>query len=200
MTNDRGRREAEQEWESPPSFDVLYDRYRSAVFSFAYYLTRDRREAEDLFQEAWLRIVKHLPERVNMPSLKTWIFTIVANLHRDSLRKKRVRHLFLLRRQQESESENEASFGADRTESRDAAFRADLEREIARAIGNLPERQRRVFILKEISGFKQSEIGDILGIPIGTVKSLMHRAVRRLQKELSAYHSNPMIERIEDAM
>ncbi len=200
MTDDHRRREAEKVWESPPTFDALYDRYRSAVFSFAYYLTRDRGEAEDLFQEAWLRIVRHLPERVNMPSLKTWIFTIVANLYRDSLRKKRVRHLFILRRQQESEAQNEASLGAGRTGARDAAFRADLEREIARAIDNLPERQRRVFILKEISGFKQSEIGDILGIPIGTVKSLMHRAVRRLQKELSPYHSNPIIERIEDAM
>jgi RNA polymerase sigma-70 factor (ECF subfamily) len=44
-------------------------------------------------------------------------------------------------------------------------------------MARLPDRQRRVFVLKEIAEFKQAEISDILGIPLGTVKSLMHRAV-----------------------
>jgi RNA polymerase sigma-70 factor (ECF subfamily) len=46
-----------------------------------------------------------------------------------------------------------------------------------------------VFILKELSGFKQTDIGDILKMPVGTVKSLMHRAVKRLKQELAASRS-----------
>jgi len=80
---------------APPPFDELYNEYKDRVFCFAYYLTQNRGEAEDLFQEAWLRIVKSLPEKVNTQSLKAWIFVIVSNLHRDNLRKKRVRRLFL---------------------------------------------------------------------------------------------------------
>jgi RNA polymerase sigma-70 factor (ECF subfamily) len=72
---------------------------------------------------------------------------------------------------------------------------SELSREMTRAISMLPEKQRRVFILKEIAGFKQVEVGEILGLRLGTVKSLMYRAVRRLQNELSAY--NPRGEKIK---
>lgn len=56
---------------------------------------------------------------------------------------------------------------------------------IAQALAKLPEKQRLVFILKEIEGFQQAEISQILKIPVGTVKSLMYRAVRRLRRHLS---------------
>jgi len=56
---------------------------------------------------------------------------------------------------------------------------------IAQALAKLPERQRLVFILKEVEGFQQAEISQILKMPLGTVKSLMYRAVRRLRRNLS---------------
>jgi RNA polymerase sigma-70 factor (ECF subfamily) len=179
-----------------PGFDELYDKYKDAVFSFACYLTQNPGEAEDLFQEAWLRVVKHLPENVNMQSIKAWIFTIVTNLYRDELRKKRVRRVFLFQRGGTPEF-NEATFLAfARTSVSDPAEianQAEMRKEIARAIARLPERQRRVFVLKEIAGFRQAEISDILGTPLGTVKSLIYRALKGLQKELSSY--NPKRER-----
>lgn len=172
-------------------FDNLYKKYQNAVFSFAYYLTQNPRDAEDLFQEAWLRIVKNLPEKVNMQSIKAWIFTIVANIHRDGLRKKRVRRLFFLQKSMNPEEAN-AMFPSlpdkPRSNSSDEAGRAEMGKDIAKAIVRLPDRQRRVFVLKEIAGFRQAEISNILGIPAGTVKSLMHRAVKRLRQELSKYH------------
>jgi RNA polymerase sigma-70 factor (ECF subfamily) len=51
----------------------------------------------------------------------------------------------------------------------------------------LPERQRRVFVLKEMEGFKQEEIAGIMGVPVGTVKSLMFRAVKNMRRALSSY-------------
>ncbi len=200
MTVDSGAPADNAQWDAPPSFAELYENYRSALFSFAYYLTRNRSEAEDLFQEAWLRIVKHLPEKVNMKSLKSWMFTIVTNLHRDTLRKKRVRSLFLLHKHREADVEPDDGSAERPNGSRDEVYHSDLGRDIDRALRQLPERQRQVFVLKEISGFKQVEICDIMGIPIGTVKSLMHRAVRRLQRELAAYHSNSVNEGVKDAM
>ncbi len=200
MTKTNGRTAHDTVWVAPPSFEELYDKYRSAVFSFAYYLTRDRGEAEDLFQESWLRIVRHLPEKVNMQSLKTWIFTIVTNLHRDNLRKKKVRSVFLLHRHKETEIQTDGDVEQGAPSQKDAGYRADLGRDLDLAIARLPERQRQVFVLKEVSGFKQAEICDILGIPIGTVKSLMYRAVRRLQKELVAYQPRTVIEGVNNAM
>ena len=174
-----------------PAFDNLYKKYQNAVFGFAYYLAQNRGDAEDLFQEAWLRIAKKLPDEVNMQSIKAWIFTVVANLHRDELRKKRTRRLCFLQKAMSLEKEN-TMFPVLRDQpvsiNPEEVNQTDMGRDIAHAMATLPDRQRRVFVLKEIAEFKQAEISDILGIPLGTVKSLMHRAVTRLRRELSKYN------------
>ncbi|MBU2438597.1 MAG: RNA polymerase sigma factor, partial [Acidobacteria bacterium] len=81
---------------SPAEFDLLYDTYKSSVYSYACYLTRNEKEAEDLFQETWLRIVQNPPKSRDVSELKSWVFTITTNLYRDLLRKKKVRRTFLL--------------------------------------------------------------------------------------------------------
>ena len=191
MENDGSKRAHDTGQIINPAFDDLYEKYQNAVFGFAYYLTQNRTDAEDLFQEAWLRIAKKLPGEVNMQSIKAWIFTVVANLHRDELRKKRIRRLFFSQKAMSLEKEN-TMFpilpGKPISVNSGEAYQADIGRDIARAMARLPDRQRRVFVLKEMAEFKQAEISDILGIPLGTVKSLMHRAVTRLRRELSKYH------------
>ncbi len=191
MENDGGKCAHDTGQIIHPAFDNLYKKYQNAVFGFAYYLTQNRGDAEDLFQEAWLRIAKKLPAEVNMKSIKAWIFTIVANLHRDELRKKRIRRLFFLQKAMSLENEN-TMFPVlpDQPVSinPEEVNQTDMGRDIAQAMARLPNRQRRVFVLKEIAEFKQAEISDILGIPLGTVKSLMHRAVTRLRRELSKYN------------
>ena len=191
MENDGSKRAHDTGQIINPAFDNLYKKYQNAVFGFAYYLTQNRGDAEDLFQEAWLRIAKKLPDEVNMQSIKAWIFTVVANLHRDELRKKRIRRLFFLQKAMSLEKEN-TMFPVlpDQPVSinPEEVNQTDMGRDIAQAMARLPDRQRRVFVLKEIAEFKQAEISDILGIPLGTVKSLMHRAVTRLRRELSKYN------------
>ena len=185
----------DKEWTDAPAFDDLYDKYKDMIFSFACYLTQHRGEAEDLFQETWLRIVKKLPEKVNMQSLKAWIFTVIANLHKDMLRKKRIRRVFFQRPIYQDKKDVNFDMPGTPPDSLKETDYVDMSRDINRALAALPDRLRRVFVLKEIAGFQQAEIGDILGIPLGTVKSLMHRAVKRLRQELSAY--NPKNERIK---
>lgn len=171
-------------------FDPLYQEYRSAVYSFACYLTQNSGEAEDLFQETWLRVVHYLPKKVEKSSAKAWIFTITANLHKDALRKKRIRRAFFLQKASRSspdESAHSFLFGS-LPQDANGADRSDMRRDIERAMKRLPEQQRGIFALKEIEGLKYSEISEVYGIPVGTVKSLMFRAVRRLRRELSAYN------------
>jgi RNA polymerase sigma-70 factor (ECF subfamily) len=184
---------------SNAEFDEIYDKYKSDVFRFAYYLTQDRGEAEDMFQEVWLRVIRYLPRREIRQDLKPWLLTVVLNLHRDLLRKKRVRRMFFLDRTKHdivaaSLTEKSAVSLSDPAE---RAERAARLRNINQAIARLPESQRRVFVLKEIEGLQQTEIAGLLGIPVGTVKSLMHRAVKKLQRELAA--SNPKGEKLRCA-
>lgn len=172
------------------AFDALYNKYKSSVFSFACYLTQNRGEAEDLFQETWLRVVKNLPRITNMRTFKSWILTIAANLHRDALRKKRIRRLFFWQKLAVSDKGHEIFASMpERAPSINSneLDHQDTGRAISQAMANLPERQRLVFILKEIEGFKHSEISEILKLPEGTVKTLMYRAVKRLQRDLAAY-------------
>jgi RNA polymerase sigma-70 factor (ECF subfamily) len=176
---------------SHKEFDELYDSHRSAVFSFAYSLTQNRGEAEDLFQETWLRVARYFPKALDMKKVRAWLFTITANLHKDALRKKRTRRRFLFDKKWASDQDMPVCEGSpEREDSAESAGEEKLEmgHAISRAVSNLPEQHRIVFMLKEVAGFKQSEISEILGIPLGTVKSVMFRAVKKLRMDLDAYH------------
>ena len=172
-------------------FDELYDTHRTAVYSFAYSLTQNRGEAEDLFQETWLRVAQYFPKVLDMKKVKAWLFTITANLHKDSLRKKRTRRRFLFQKKWTSEQGMTGCEDLPEHASSDetkGSERVEMGHAISRAVSNLPDQHRLVFMLKEVAGFKQSEISEILGMPIGTVKSVMFRAVKKLRQDLAAYH------------
>jgi len=179
------------------SFDGLYDMCHNDVYRFACALTGDTRDAEDLFQETWLRAVKadpagweaggREPERSDP---KAWLFAIAANAHKDLLRKKRVRRLFLLERTRAMDGRSaDADPGWDVPghSGRDSTVRSDVRLCLRRAVARLPGRERRVFVLKDIEGFKHGEIGRMLGIPEATVRTLLHRAVGKLRKELAEF-------------
>ena len=172
------------------AFDDLYDKYKSSVYRFAIFLTQNREEADDLFQETWLRVVQYLPRTANVRDFKAWTFTITANLHRDALRKKRIRRLFFSRKSIDTDLKDgisDHSLSSEKSPITNESDRVDIGIAISRAVADLSPRQRRVFVLKEIEGFKHSEVSEILHLPVGTIKSLMHRAVKRLQRDLSDY-------------
>lgn len=181
---------------TPGAFDEIYDRYRADVYRFLFYLTRDQAEAEDLFQEVWLRVVRHGLSRPEQ-NLKPWLLTIVLNLHRDMLRRKRVRRLFLARQRRlgklrSARSEEAMSPSADPAR---LSEQAALRRDIAQAVASLPDKQRRVFLLSEVERLPQMEIAVVLDVPLGTVKSLLFRAVKKLQRDLAVH--DPKGERIK---
>ena len=176
---------------SHQEFDELYDAHRAAVYSFAFSLTQNWGEAEDLIQETWLRVARYFPKVLDMKKVKAWLFTITANLHKDSLRKKRTRRRFLFQKKWVADQDmtgcEELPEHASPADTR-GAEQVEISHAISQAVSNLPDQHRLVFMLKEIAGFKQSEISEMLGLPVGTVKSLMFRAVKKLRQDLVAYH------------
>jgi RNA polymerase sigma-70 factor (ECF subfamily) len=169
-------------------FDDIYDRHKDFVFKYAFYLARDRGEAEDLFQETWLRVAKNLPGiKGDSGSLRPWLSTIVSNLHKDSLRRKRTRLKAWGGQDYPREADGAAAIDAfdPGPGPEKAAENSALAGRLKRALDGLPERQRSVFLLKEVEGLSLEEIGGTLGIPLGTVKSLGFRAVQGLRRMLS---------------
>ncbi len=173
-----------------PSFDEVYEMFKGPVFHFACALTDTAGEAEDLFQETWLRVAQARGRGLPTGGLKAWLFTITANLHRDALRKKRIRRLFLIERGRSmADAGSDADLGWDsgRFAAGDATGGSDLAVCLRRALSRLPDGERRVFVLKDIEGVKHAEIGRMLRMPEATVRTKLHRAVKRLQKELAAF-------------
>ncbi len=172
-------------------FDELYSQYKSSLYSLACYLTRNQKEAEDLFQDTWLRIAKHLAHQtIDKDNCRRWIMTITSNLYRDRLRKKYVRKAFSFQRSNsDGQTDNylEKPMWGEKTCLENDSKLLEVKMALSKALAGLPPRQRLIFVLKEIEGYKYLEIGEILSLPEGTVKSVMHRAVRKLRKDLWVY-------------
>jgi RNA polymerase sigma-70 factor (ECF subfamily) len=173
-------------------FDELYEMYTPQIYRFALALARDAGDAEDLFQETWLRAVKACAagREPRRDEARAWLFAIAANAHKDLLRKRRVRRLFFLERARSmAEEAGDADPGWDGAarSGDDAAARSDIRLCLRRALARLPARQRRVFVLKDIEGLRHEEIARILGLPEATVRTLLHRAVKRLRAELAEF-------------
>lgn len=172
------------------AFDELFNKYQNSVYRFACYLAQNRIEADDLFQETWLRAVRYLPTSSVIRDFKAWILTIVANLHKDELRKKKIRRLFSFHhadKSVESKNQREQLDFESRLIVPDESNRVDIGLALNKAIAELPIKQRQIFVLKEIEGFKHSEISEMFNVPIGTIKSLFHRAIKNLQQELAEF-------------
>ncbi len=182
---------------NPAVFDELYSQYKSSIYSLACYLTRNQKEAEDLFQDTWLRIAKYLAHQtIDMDNSKTWVMTITSNLYRDRLRKKRVRKPFSFQRsnsERESDSYLEKPLWGEKSSMENDSKHLEVKIALSTALAGLPPRQRLIFVLKEIEGYKYSEISEMISVPEGTVKSIMHRTIRKLRKDLWVYNPKKTI-------
>ena len=173
------------------AFDMLYRRYEKPLLDFIYRVVINAADAENLCQETFLRVVRGKKKYQVTARFKTWLFRIALNLCRDRLRRMKHRsHLSLntLTLSQDDEDVELQEFIPDLSSNPVEYVETDeLEALVQQAIASLPEDQHLVVILKEYQGLKFSEIAAIMNRPIGTVKSLNHRAHKRLKKALAKY-------------
>ncbi|MEJ2720246.1 MAG: RNA polymerase sigma factor [bacterium] len=164
------------------AFAALYERYESDLYRFVSYLAGEPDTAEELFQETWFRVVRHTGKQpVN--DFKKWMFAIATNLYRDELRKRKVRRLFLGR---ETAGEDQGGTAA-AWETSSTAEDLAVREAIGRAMRTLTSRQRMVFTLTQIEGFKIREVAEMLGKSEGTIKSTLHRALEILRTSLKEF-------------
>ena len=173
------------------AFEMLYRRYERPLLNFIYRMVMDTADAENLCQEAFFRVVRGRKKYQATARFRTWLFRIALNLCRDRLRRMKHRsHLSLnaLALSQDDESVELQELIPDPAPDPMKYVESDeLEAIVKQAVASLPEDQRLAVILKEYQGLKFSEIADIMNRPIGTVKSLNHRAHGRLKKMLAKY-------------
>jgi RNA polymerase sigma-70 factor (ECF subfamily) len=155
------------------AFEELVRVTHRRVYSLAYRLVGDRNEAEDVAQEAYLRIFRGLPGFREEAAFETWMHRIVANCAMTQLRK-RGRFGDVLRDEEQPELPIP-----------DRAQEITVQRDdLARGLATLPLGQRTVLLLKDVYGLSVKEIAQEVGIEEGAVKVRLHRARRRLKEML----------------
>jgi RNA polymerase sigma-70 factor (ECF subfamily) len=163
------------------AFEVIYDRHSSVAFSLAYRMCGSRAAAEDVVQEAFLAMWRSGARYDRTRgSVRTWALGIVHNRAIDSLRRSTVHD----RRRASDDGIEERFEAAERTEVE--AARRDEARSVRDVIEELPEEQGRVIQLAYYGGFTHSEIAEMLGAPIGTIKGRMRLGLEKMRHRLEA--------------
>ena len=150
-------------------------RYQRRVFGLAYSMTSDAGLAEDVAQEAMVRVWRHAPVfDLRRGSVTAWVLTITRNLAIDALR---------LRRAVPTDPEDFAATAMASSEHNpeDAVRRGDVRQIVQAALQTIPEEQRRAVVLAAVYGRTALEISESEGIPLGTAKTRIRTALIRLR-------------------
>jgi len=177
------------------SFDQLFERYRSRLFTFIWRYMRERAATEDIFQETFVRVFARAGSYRKRAKVSTWIYTIAANLCRDELKKRRRRPTVSLDEPLPGDDPGLVWMQIVRTpdsaadDPRQAAENAEHRAALWQAIDELPAELRVTLELQALHGLKYREVAEVLGIPLGTVQSRIHNAIKLLRK---AFRDEPV--------
>jgi len=158
---------------------VLIDRYRDSLLRFLIRFMGDRQAAEDVFQETFLQIHVSAGTFDTSRRFKPWLFTIAANKGRDLHRKNSKRSTLELSAQVGDESGPRFVdlMEIETTRPLDALQAREREERVQSAVLELPEHYREILLLAYFQKMTYAQLAEVLGIPLGTVKSRLHSAV-----------------------
>jgi RNA polymerase sigma-70 factor (ECF subfamily) len=173
------------------AFQELADRYHDRLLNFIYRTIGDRDRSEDLVQETFVRVYRHLHRFDPTKKFSTWIYTIASNLAKNELRNRSRNPMVLFQAIKKNwDADHRPLQWEDSSYSPDDLFRKrHLREKVEEAVAQLPEHHRVVFVLREMEGKTYEEISEITGVTLGTVKSRLNRARNKFAQIIA-----PMLE------
>jgi len=161
--------------EDPAAFGVLYERYVEQIYSYIYYRTSDRQEAEDLTSRTFHQALRHLPRyELRGAPFSSWLYRIAHNLVANWYRDRSQRQMIPLDELALQSSDHPPPWEAE-----------DEEQEaLLAAMRHLPADRQELLILKLSQGLSNAEIGQIMGRSEGAIKQLYYRTLQALRREL----------------
>ena len=151
-----------------PGFEALYEREFASVFRAAFLLCGDRSAAEDATQEAFLTALRKLSSFRGEAAFTTWMHRVTVNACYDLLRKRQRAPLL-------DRGQDERDPGPEPPPAPDHADSSDLSIDVQRALLEVPEDFRTVMILHDVQDLPYEQVASIVGVPVGTVNSRLHR-------------------------
>jgi len=158
------------------AFELLVKRYQSPVCNFVYRYLGDRAAAEDITQEVLLRVYRSASRFDPKGRVSSWVFQIARNLSLNEIKRRGRARL------SETELKDEREYTS--AKSPVASEAHALEHEVMAALGELPENQRAALLWRVNEGLSYREIGEVLGVSVQSVESLIFRARERLRSSL----------------
>ncbi len=160
------------------AFTALTERYRQRIFAVCFRVLKNNADAQDAAQEALVKIYLKLSSFGFKSQFSSWVFTIARNSALDLLRKKKQDVSM------EALSESGFELPSPGLLPETSAEHAELKLTLTALINSLPPEQRDCLVLMDMDGYSIEEIGEILSIPTGTVKSRLHRGREKLRDML----------------
>lgn len=166
-------------------FESLISRYETPLYRYCFHLCGNSEDATDLFQDTWLRAFEKLGSYDSTYAFKSWLFAITTNAFKDRYRKKVRRSKFMI--SFSDEAKKEAAIGKVHTDSPSAQElleNAEIRQLLKQEVSRLKWNHRMVIVLHYFEDTPLSEIGEILKIPLGTVKSRLNQARKNLRERM----------------
>ena len=164
------------------AYIVLVNRYKDKLINFIFHYLKDSESAEDVVQETMIKLYQKKHYYKEIAKFSTWLYTIAKNLANTELRKRKNRKTTLLSQFSKDDKTYEIP-------SEDLEIGQEVQTDVVNeiimdAVNQLSEKFKTVIILRDIQEISYEEISEIIGVPIGTVKSRINRARLQLQVEL----------------
>ena len=161
------------------AFGLLFEKHKARVYALCLRMTRNTAEAEDLMQEAFLHVFRKLSAFRADSALSTWLYRVTVNTVLMHFRKKSL-SVVSMERPKDKDEGHAMPREFPMTDSR---LTGTVERmALSRALAELPNGYRRIFLLHEVAGYEHREIAKFLGCSIGNSKSQLHKARQRMRE------------------
>lgn len=171
------------------AFNILVDRYYRRIQHYLFGYTRNRARSEDLTQETFLRVYRSRDSYRRIAKFSTWLYTIAGNLARSEYRRRK-RTTMVSMHVRSNGATYEWEFPDDKPGPEDSASSSLIFDHVQKALEQVPEDFREVVVLRDMQDLSYHEIETITGVPMGTVKSRIHRGRSMLQDLLSHVYVN----------
>lgn len=172
------------------SFLALLERYTEKVHNLAMRISRNSEDTEEIIQDVFVTVYRKARYFEGKSAFSSWLYRITVNTAFMKLRKRKQSAAISF---EEVPSHLRDSWVGERKETHDVNFissRHELREQLERAIAKLPDEYRMIFILRDVDGLSNQEVGEVLGVSVPAIKSRLHRARLMLRKRLAKFYDD----------